>query len=96
MCIRDRVNPQAFHTWTAHVGNGLDGVLVPALQGGVVKLVIICLLYTSGRADAPLCHVLLALDFDAPNRVRLEAGGDQLLNGIPVSYTHLDVYKRQA
>lgn len=39
---------------------------------------------TVWRADAPLCHVLLALDFDAPNRVRLEAGGDQLLNGILV------------
>ena len=40
---------------------------------------------TVGRADAALRHVLLTLDFDAANRVRLDARRDKLLNGVLIN-----------
>ena len=105
MCIRDSLNAHK-HLYGILNGGLVDGHrLEPALQGRIffnmfAVLVEGCLLYTSSQTA--LENVSMPLMFRGVDKRTREKLALQMLHRVglgerckPVSYTHLDVYKRQ-
>ena len=81
MCIRDRSNPVA---GGVTIGSGVG-------PSKIDKVVGVCKAYTSRVGDGPFPTELFD---EVGNRIR-EVGHEYGTTTGPVSYTHLDVYKRQ-
>ena len=65
---------------------GFETVILPAVCMKAVDKIRGCLLYTSSNAAQ-----LTQISFELPKRLI----GSNTIDCMPVSYTHLDVYKRQ-
>ena len=96
MCIRDSTYrrdpfsvPSVFLSYSAaFMYVYITPQLCCAINGYAIGVSNICLLYTS-RLPTPLLLKNL-------RKPLLPLGGAPGLGGLPVSYTHLDVYKRQS
>ena len=105
MCIRDRSPLWAAYPQLEHLLiRGSDGLALPALRLARLRTLRI----ECGGLDRAVVHQVLAADLPALEELTLYLGDDDygatstvedlgpLLRGeVPVSYTHLDVYKRQ-
>ena len=107
MCIRDRSNSGSAKTSILAVdidGDGLPDLAMTSATGDAVAVLMgsnsdFFNSYGYGRGASPVAAV--AGDFNGDGRVDLavlngkEGKVSILLGSPPVSYTHLDVYKRQ-